>query len=350
MRKWQTKTGNRKTKTRRSLRSCPANPFAYHPAHYNQETSHNAMAAANRANVFTACHKIVKKHYTTAGPDKRSILEQLVFSAILENAPHKVAEECYGTLQNEYFDWNEVRVTSVPELAEMFAKHPLPENAASRVKTLLQNIFEAIYTYDLEGLKKGNQGKAVASIEKYGATPFVVGYVTQHGLGGHSIPVDRALLNLMFVLGAITDKELEKQAIPGMERAIPKTKGVEFSDMVHELAVDFQNAPFSKKIRDLLLEISPDAKSRFPKRVSEEPAPAKEESAKSEAAPKKKAATKKTTTKKAAPTKAAKTTTKKTATKKTAKAEPAKKKTTKSTTKKTTTKKTSTRITKKKPK
>ncbi len=307
------------------------------------------MAAANRANVFTACHKIVKKHYSTAGPDKRSILEQLVFSAILENAPHDIAEQCYGKLQTEYFDWNEVRVTSVPELAEMFSKHPNSDSAATRVKTLLQNIFEAIYTYDLEGLKKGNQGKAVASIEKYGATPFVVGYVTQHGLGGHSIPVDRALLNLMFVLGAITDKELEKQSIPGMERAIPKTKGVEFSDMVHELAVDFQNAPFSKKIRDLLLEISPDAKSRFPKRVSEEPPAAKEEAA-ANTATKKKSPTKKTATKKAAPTKAAKSTTKKTETKKTAKAEPAKKKTTKSTTKKTATKKTSTRITKKKPK
>lgn len=313
------------------------------------------MAAANRANVFTACHKVIKKHYTTAGPDKRSVLEQLVFAAILENAPHKVAEECYGMLQTEYFDWNEVRVTSVPELAEMFSKHPMPDGAATRVKTLLQNIFEAIYTYDLEGLKKGNQGKAVASIEKYGATPFVVGYVTQHGLGGHSIPVDRALLNLMFVLGAITDKELEKQTVPGMERAVPKTKGVEFSDMVHELAVDFQNAPFSKKIRDLLLEISPDAKSRFPKRVSEEPAPAKQEPAPEESASKKKTAPPKTSTKKAAPTKAAKPTKgaapkKKTAKAEPAKAEPAKKKTTKSTTKKAAPKKTSTRITKKKPK
>lgn len=316
------------------------------------------MAAANRANVFTACHKIIKKHYTTAGPDKRSILEQLVFAAILENAPHKVAEECYGMLQSEYFDWNEVRVTSVPELSEMFAKHPTADVAASRVKTLLQNIFEAIYTYDLEGLKKGNQGKAVASIEKYGATPFVLGYVTQHGLGGHSIPVDRALLNLMFVLGAITDKELEKQTVPGMERAVPKTKGVEFSDMVHELAVDFQMAPFSKKIRDLLLEISPDAKSRFPKRVSEEPAPAKEQPAEDDSASKKKSAPAKAATKKAAPPKAAAKPTKtpaaapkkKTAKPEPAKAEPAKKKATKSTTKKAAPKKTSTRITKKKPK
>ncbi|GAA4424012.1 hypothetical protein [Bremerella cremea] len=303
------------------------------------------MAAANRANVFTACQKIVKKHYESAGPDKRSILEQLVFSAILENAPRKVADEAFETLQKEYFDWNEVRVTSAAELMELFPKHPSGDAAAARVRLVLQNIFESIYGYDLESLKKGNQGKAVTTIEKYGATPFMLGYITQHALGGHSIPIDRSLLNLMFVLGGITDKDLEKQTIPGMERAIPKTKGVEFSDMIHELAVDFQMAPFSKKIRDLLLEISPDAKTRFPKRVSEEPAA---EAADDSAS--KKGALKKGATKKEAPaTKPAKSA----APKKTAKPEPVKKKTTtKATPKKTTTapKKSSTKITKKKPK
>ncbi len=301
------------------------------------------MAAANRANVFTASQKVIKKHYTSVGADKRNIVEQLVFAAILENAPRKVADECFEVMQKEYIDWNEIRVTSVAELSEMFAKHPAPEAAASRVKTLLQNIFESVYGYDLEGMKKGNQGKAVAQIEKYGATPFVVGYVTQHGLGGHAIPVDSALVNLMFVLGAVSDKEMDKLAVPGIERAIPKTKGVEYSDMIHELAVDFQGAPFSKKVRDLLLEISPDAKSRFPKRVSEEPAA--ESAAKSETTKKsssKKASTKKATSKKEGPAETPKATPKKKTTKKS---------TTKAATKKTTTtKKSSTRITKKKPK
>lgn len=300
------------------------------------------MAAANRANVFTASQKVIKKHYTSAGADKRNIVEQLIFAAILENAPRKVADECFEVMQKEYIDWNEIRVTSIAELSEMFAKHPAPEAASSRVKTLLQNIFESVYGYDLEGMKKGNQGKAVAQIEKYGATPFVVGYVTQHGLGGHAIPVDNALVNLMFVLGTVSDKEMDKLAVPGIERAIPKTKGVEYADMIHELAVDFQAAPFSKKVRDLLLEISPDAKTRFPKRVAEPSAAvaepqadtAKKGSSAKKATPKKATAKKEEPAEEAAP--------KKKATKKsTAKAAP--KKT-------TTTKKASTRITKKKPK
>lgn len=321
------------------------------------------MAAANRANVFTACQKVVKKHYESAGPEKRTILEQLVFAAILENAPRKIADAAFEHLKQEYFDWNEVRVTSTTELMEAMPKHPSADAAAARVRLLLQNVFESIYSFDLEELKKGNQGKAVITIEKFGATPFIVGYITQHGLGGHSIPMDRSLLNLMFVLGAISDKDLEKGAVPGLERAIPKTKGIEFADMIHELAVDFQMAPFSKKIRDLLLEIAPDAKSRFPKRVTEEPAPApkaepaeEKSSKKKSEAHKKKAATKKAEPAKPAKTtkstKAAKASTPKTTAPKKKTAKTAKKKTTptKAATKKTTKKTSSSRITKKKPK
>ncbi|MEX0792789.1 MAG: hypothetical protein WD045_06605 [Pirellulaceae bacterium] len=227
------------------------------------------MAAANRAALFTTCHKVVKKHYEPAKLDTRPILEQLIYAAILENAPRSVADTSYTNLRREYIDWNEIRVTSIVELGELFEGHPFPQEAARGVKTVLQNVFEGVYVFDLEMLKKGNQGKAISQIEQFGASPFVVGYTTQHGLGGHAIPVDRALLQLNLTLGAITDKEAQKHIVPGVERAIPKTKGIEFASIMHELAVDFQASPFSKKLRDLLLEIAPDAKERFPKRESE---------------------------------------------------------------------------------
>jgi len=306
--------------------------------------------AANRANLFSNCQKVVKKHYESSGADKRTLLEQLVFAALLEDCPAKIAEDCYAHLENDFFDWNEVRVSGIPELVEKFAKHPQAERAAMRAKTVMQNVFEAIYSFDLETLKKGNQGKAIAEVAKYGATPFMVGYVTQHALGGHSIPTDRSLIGLMLVLGVINEKEAEAGNIPGMERAIPKTKGVEFAGMIHELAVDYQITPFSKKIRDVILSIAPDAKTRFPKRKADEPEPTAS----------KKPTTKKKTAKKPAEPATKKTTTKKKAVvkKETPKKAPAKKTTKKSTTsakktttkKKAATKKTSSRISKKKPK
>lgn len=225
------------------------------------------MAATNRAGLITASHKVVKKHYTPAELDSRPLLEQLAFAALLENSPRAAAEQCFHVLANDYFDWNEVRVTSLVELSEVCAKLPQPQESANKLKSILQNVFETLYTFDLESLKKLNQGKAIKQIERFtGVSQFVVGYVTQNALGGHAVPTDAALVELMRVLGVITDAEAKKNSVPGVERAIPKTKGVEYSSLIHELAVDFMVNPFSKKVRDLILEIAPDAKSRFPKR------------------------------------------------------------------------------------
>ncbi|EAQ79778.1 hypothetical protein [Blastopirellula marina] len=245
------------------------------------------MAATNRAGLITASHKVVKKHYTSADTDSRPLLEQLAFAALLENSPRAAAEQCFSVLSTNYFDWNEVRVTSLVELSEVCAKLPQPQSSAHKLKSILQNVFETLYTYDLESLKKLNQGKAIKQIERFtGITPFIVGYVTQNALGGHAVPTDDALVELMRILGIISDGEAKKKSVPGMERAIPKTKGVEYSSLIHELAVDFLVNPYSKKVRDYILEIAPDAKTRFPKRPT-----AKEEAA-AEAAAEEKRVTK----------------------------------------------------------
>lgn len=317
------------------------------------------MAATNRAGLITASHKVVKKHYTPAELDSRPLLEQLAFAALLENSPRAAAEQCFSVLANDYFDWNEVRVTSLVELSEVCAKLPNPQESAVRLKSILQNIFESLYTFDLESLKKLNQGKAIKQIERFtGVSPFIVGYVTQNALGGHAVPADAALVELMRVLGVITDAEAKKNSVPGVERAIPKTKGVEYSSLIHELAVEFLMNPFSKKVRDHILEIAPDAKTRFPKRptgkeeAAPEPAGAKSRKAaakkptKPEAA---KPAEKKTTKKKAAPAEkkpAEKKPVEKPAVKKTAEKKAPEKKTTK----KKVAKKSSAAISKRKPK
>jgi endonuclease-3 len=175
-----------------------------------------------------------------------------------------------------------------------------PLEDAQRVRKTLQGVFEAYYQFDLDFLKKENLGKSVQQFEKFrGVTPFVISYVAQNGLGGHSIPIDKSLLLLCYVLGIISEDEATKGKIPGLERTIPKSKGIEFASLVHPFAVEFGSAPFSTKVREKILKLAPDAAERFPKRASKKKA----------AEPKAKAAaTKKATAKpaaKAAPKKAA---------------------------------------------
>ena len=185
-----------------------------------------------------------------------------------------------------------------------------PLESATRLKRVLQSVFETHYSFDLELLRKQNIGQAVKQIEKYnGSTPFVVAFVTQQGLGGHSIPVNEGLLEAMRVVGVISDNEASKGHVPGLERAVPKTKGTEISGLLHQLGVELRRSPYGPTIRKLLLEIDPKCKERLPKRPSKkaiaEKKAAEAAAAKAAKAAEAKAASAKTAKAKPAPAKAA---------------------------------------------
>lgn len=317
-------------------------------------------ASTNRADLINKLFKVAKKHFEPIKPPAdRSVLDHMLYACCLEDSDYEAADEVFARLQEDFLNWNEVRVTTVAELADVMKKLHDPKGAALRFRQTLHGMFETHYQFDLDFLKKENLGKAVQTLEKYrGTTPFIVSYTAQAGLAGHSIPVDDALLLLLYVIGAISESEMEKRKIPGLSRVIPKAKGVEFASVVHQLAVAFYRSRFNKNTRDILLQIAPDAKDRFPKRgggkkkvEAEEKKPAKKKAAKAAKAEKAPAKATKKTAKKKTPVK--KKTTKKTAAVKKA---PAKKKaakkskTTKKAAKKTGKKKSPTkRLARKKP-
>ncbi|MBN2217123.1 MAG: hypothetical protein JW719_07085 [Pirellulales bacterium] len=226
------------------------------------------MSAPSRSAQFTKLHKVLKKHYKPVSVSaERPVLEHLIFACLLEDAPYEVAEETFAKMVEEYFDWNEIRVSSVRELTETLARLPDPPAAATRLKQVLQHVFEASYSFDLEGLRKKNLGPAAETIKKIkGATPFGVAYVVQSALGGHSIPLDAGTLEVMRILDLATDKEVEERSIAGLERAIAKNKGIEFGSLLHQLGAEFTANPFAAELRNKLLEVDPQAKKRWPKR------------------------------------------------------------------------------------
>ena len=231
------------------------------------------MTTPNRAAILNKTHKVLKRSYKH-NPLKgdQPLLESLLFACCLENARHDVAQTAYAKLRGSFFDWNEIRVSTVKELAEVLVLLAEPSEAAARFKGVLQSVFESDYSFDLEHLKKQNIGVAVKRLQKLqGATGFGVAYVTQVALGGHAIPVDQGSLGALVVLGVISEAEAQQGAVPGMERAIPKSKGHEFGALLHELGADFFANPFSLSLRDLMLSITPDAKERFPKRAPKKP-------------------------------------------------------------------------------
>ena len=108
------------------------------------------MATSNRAAIINKIHKVLKKHYKpiTEQTD-RSLLENLLYACCLQNASYEKADEAFAAIQRPFFDWNEVRVTTVSELAEVIGELPDPLEAASNIKRTLQSVFESTYSFDL---------------------------------------------------------------------------------------------------------------------------------------------------------------------------------------------------------
>jgi endonuclease-3 len=262
------------------------------------------MAAPNRSSLLAQVHKVLKRHYESVPPDSsRSLLEHVIYGTLLENAPYAAADAVLTSLQEAYFDWNEVRVAAVTDLTDQLRRLPDPQQTATSLRDVLQAIFDTTFSFDIEHLRKENLGKAVERLQKLkGSRPFMVSYVVQAGLGGHAIPLDRGALDVFSVLGAVTPAERSAGSVPGLERTIPKNKGIEFGSLLHQLSADFVANPYSPSVQKVLLDINPAAKDRLPKRgkkAEEAEKPAK--GAPPKAAPTRGKAAKKPEAKKPAP-------------------------------------------------
>ncbi len=227
------------------------------------------MTTPNRAAILTKLHKVLRKHYKPyAPPSDRSVLEHLLYASCLENARPEAADEALAKLKELYFDWNEIRVTTVSELAEVLAGLPDATAAGQRIKRALQSVFETGYQFDLEALRKQNLGKAEKDLERIqGTTPFVRSYVAQNALAGHSIPVNQGAMEVLHAVGVLTEGEIEKGQVPGLERAIPKNKGVEFGSLLQQIGADYLASPGSSKLKGILAEVDSEFKERVAKRA-----------------------------------------------------------------------------------
>jgi endonuclease-3 len=104
------------------------------------------MATLNRTALINRMHKVLKKHYKPVPIPERSALEHALYACCLENAHYEPADKAYTAVSTTFFDWNEVRVSTVKELAEVMHMLPAPAAAAGNLKRVLQSVFEASYS------------------------------------------------------------------------------------------------------------------------------------------------------------------------------------------------------------
>jgi endonuclease III len=195
---------------------------------------------------ITPKQKLVNQLFTTLGkaarasealPD-RPVLEQFIYAVCREDATREAADRAFRALQEAFYDWNEVRVSSEEEVAEAFAGLSDAEGRARRVRDFLQEVFETTFSFDLEPLQKKGLKQAAKALARFGAAnDYAVAWVVQQSLGGHAIPLDVRSVRVLKRMGLLEEQEASAEALrASLEHQVPKAKGLQFVDLVSDLA------------------------------------------------------------------------------------------------------------------
>lgn len=197
--------------------------------------------ATNKQRLLTQLFTVLKKRYPSADPEPRPVLEQFIYSICREGTTRERADRAFRSLQERFYDWNEVRVSSVREVEEVLSELPRSESRAQRLILFLQEVFETTFSYDLEGLQKKGVKQAAKQLSRYqAANSFTVAWVTQQSLGGHAIPLDSPGLLALRRLGLLDGEQEDPEVVrASLEHLIPKVKGTLFSELLSSLADEF---------------------------------------------------------------------------------------------------------------
>ncbi|MFM8891781.1 MAG: hypothetical protein ACKOTB_09220 [Planctomycetia bacterium] len=222
-----------------------------------------------RKQLVAKLHKALKAQYKPVTANTtRSVLEQVMFACCLENAPHDVAEKAFARLLESYFDLNEIRVTTVAELAETLQGLPDPSRSALALRRVLQSVFESTYSFSLDHAKKHSIAHGIRTLEQlHGVPPFVVHHVASTALGGHLVPVDLGALSALYLAGIASQEEYDAEKVAGLERFVAKKAGLEFNSLLHQFGADVVGSLHGATVKKVLQAVNSDAlKQRFPKR------------------------------------------------------------------------------------
>jgi endonuclease III len=201
------------------------------------------MATQSKAQYLADIQALLKKRYKPSpAPPKLSVFESVIYGICHEDATRTQADAAMEAFRTGFFDWNEVRVSPIAEIQGVFERLRIPdaEERAGRLRRFLRQLFEKFYGFNLDALMKKPLKDATKSLQEFEALhrDFVLATVIRLGLGGHAIGIDRPTRRALERLGVAEPKQDDATLRAALERAVPKTKGNEFVDLIEDLAHD----------------------------------------------------------------------------------------------------------------
>ncbi|MBS0188265.1 MAG: hypothetical protein JSS51_09360 [Planctomycetes bacterium] len=203
------------------------------------------------------------------------LLHLFVYSFLLWDASTGQARAALKRIRETFVDYNELRIAFADEIAAAFGeRYPRGYERALRLRSSLHDIFRREHSLSLQRLSELSKREARAYLDSIeGAPAYVAARTMLLGLGGHAIPVDQRIADLLAseaVLGDdVTDAD---SAASWLERQIRAGEATTVALVLQSWSDDQGAAPRRDRRADLP-DFSP---PELPPPVLEEPpAPAK---------------------------------------------------------------------------
>jgi len=126
-------------------------------------------------------------------------VDALVFAIVSENLTESQTQTAMKKLKDYFVDWNDLRVATVEEIAEVLGPDVEPaRNIAATLVSSLNAVFDKHNMLSLQSLRKLGKRPAKLLLEKLGGTtPFVVDYCMLSALQGHAIPLTPKMIEYL---------------------------------------------------------------------------------------------------------------------------------------------------------
>ena len=184
----------------------------------------------------------LRKRYKDPVPkNSLPVLETMIFAACLENSSYDHAASAYARLNDDFFDLNEIRVSSIAELEAALPRLSEPEWRALRIRNILQYVFEKNYEFEFEALRRKTldlAGKQLKRIPNIG--PFIRYHTLQVMLGSHLVPLDDTMFDALVWMGLCPRDSSPEQESEAVKSAVRKADVPLFCHLVRCVATDPQ--------------------------------------------------------------------------------------------------------------
>ncbi len=177
---------------------------------------------------LAALQKRIKRRSRTEVPDPPDPVTQLVIGFLQWNSTRRAAEAAHNRLMDALVDSNDLRVSHSSELVSLIGdNYPQVEERAARIREALNEIFLREHAVSFDSLVGRPKKEVRAYLEGLpGTPPYIAAQVTLLCFGGHAIPVDDKLTELLADAQVVSERSTPAQVAAFLERHIKASDAV----------------------------------------------------------------------------------------------------------------------------